>query len=163
MGWKQNIVLPGWVLTKKRLTLPNKKLPCLLLFCCNSTLCASSVNKHGHSKRIPGFLSPSSLPHAMKPARPRFWRSTHTTGIKILAGIKACAAQIRSSYQELERWRSIALCLGGWGLCLPTCCGRQRCLLPSGRWLQTLAWSCYCGSEWECCHWLQEDKKQALC
>lgn len=163
MGWKQNIVLPGWVLTKKRLTLPNKKLPCLLLSCCNSILCASSVNKHGHSKRNPGFLSPSSPPHAMKPARPRFWLSTHTMGIKILAGMKACAAQIRSSYQELERWRRIALCLGGWGPCLPMCCGRQHCLLPFGRLLQTLVWSCYCRSEWECCHWLEGDEKQALC
>lgn len=53
-------------------SLPNKKLPCLLLPCCNSTLRASSVNKQGHSERNPGFLSSSSLPNAMKPARPRF-------------------------------------------------------------------------------------------
>lgn len=147
----------------KRLPLPNKKLPYLLLPCCNSTLCAFSVNKRGHSKRNPVFLSSSSLPNATKPARPRFWLSTCTMGTEILAGIKSCAAQIRSSYQELERWRTIALCLGGWGPCLPTCCRRLYCLLPFGRLLQTLAWSCYCWSKWEFCHWLQGEKMQALC
>lgn len=121
---------------------------------------ATPGNKQGPSQRNPGFLSSSSIPNATKTARLRFWIATCTMGTEILAGIKACAAQIRSSYQELERWRTTALCLGGWGPCLPMCCHRQHCFLPFGRLLKTLAWSCYCWSGREFCHWLQGDKKQ---